>query len=962
MAALRSQQQAFRPGGLQFSIGIWMNDWYKPSMNWRAGCLLVFLFGAVQAVGDELIVPVGDKFLKVEAVTPTVVRVTCAKDRSFFSRPSLVVLPQRERPKCSVKRTADEAILTTGKLKVDVDLKTGAVAFFDADGKTLLSERINGRTITPVIVQGERTAHVQQEWEPNAEEALFGLGQHQLGLMDLKGYDLDLWQHNGTVTIPFLVSSRGYGVLWDNASYTRFGDLRKPEPIPSDQLFDADGNPGGLTGSYFTGDNFERLAGKRVDAKIEIAIPSTTRRANKLIHPDLPADGKVSIRWEGEVAPNETGGYTLETFSNNGVKLWVDDKLVISHWRQGWLPWWNVAKVHFEAGHHYHLKLEWTKEQGMETMRLLWKLPSRETATSLWSEVGDGTDYYFVYGPELDQVIAGYRQITGRAPMMPEWAFGFWQCRQRYKTQQESLDVLAGYRSRGIPIDNIVQDWFYWKEDQWGSHEFDPARFPDPDGWIRDIHDKYHAHLMISVWPKFYAGTTNFEAMRARHFLYEANLAEDVLDWVNHPDTFYDAFNLEARKLFWSQINEKLFSKKVDAWWMDASEPDMLPTPTLEGQRSHLHPTAMGTGARMLNAYPLVNSEAIYRGQREVKPDQRVFILTRSGFAGQQRYAAAVWSGDTSATWTAMRAQITAGLGFCLSGMPYWTMDSGGFSVPARFSSGQDVEEWRELNTRWFEFCTFVPFLRVHGESPNRELWEFGGDASPAYQAQLKFDRLRYRLLPYIYSLAGAVTHEGGTIMRALVMDFRTDTNVFNIGDEYMFGPAFLVNPVTTYQARSRPVYLPPTAGGWFDLWTGKPLADGQTVDAPAPYDAIPLFVRAGSIVPFGPELQYTAEKPADPITLYVYTGADGAFTLYEDDGLTYGYERGAFARIPIQWNDAGKILTIGKREGSFPGMLAQRTFEVVLVSKTNPVGFSFTPHADRTQRYDGTKVEVRLK
>jgi len=931
----------------------------------NAVILLGVVFIATQtarAASDEIVVPVGDKFLKIEVCAPEIVRVTCAKDRSFFSRPSLVVLPQRERPKYSVKRTTNDVVVTTGRLNVRVDLQSGAVSFLDADGNTILAERANGRTITAAFVQGDRTSHVQQEWEPNADEALFGLGQHQLGLMDIKGYDLDLWQHNGTISIPYLVSSRGYGILWNNTSYTHFGDLRKPEAIPTNQLFDADGNPGGLTGSYFAGDNFDRLVAKRVDAKINIAIPSTARRSNRLVHPDLPADGRVSVRWEGDVAPNESGDYTLQTFSNNGIKLWVDDKLVISHWRQGWLPWWNVAKVHFETGHRYHVKLEWTKEQGMETMQLFWKTPSHDVGTSLWSEVGDGTDYYFVYGPELDRVVAGYRQLTGQASMMPEWAFGFWQCRQRYKTQQESLDVLAGYRSRGVPIDNIVQDWFYWKEDQWGSHEFDPERFPDPDGWIRDIHDKYHAHLMISVWPKFYAGTANFEAMRAKHFLYEENLAEDVLDWVNHYDTFYDAFNPEARKLFWSQINEKLFSKNPDAWWMDASEPDMLPTPTLEGQRTHLHPTAMGTGARMLNAYPLVNSKAVYEGQRGVKPDQRVFILTRSGFAGQQRYAAAVWSGDTSATWTAMRSQITAGLGFCLSGLPYWTMDSGGFSVPARFTSGQDVEEWREQNTRWFEFCTFVPFLRVHGESPNREMWEFGGDSSPAYQAQLKFDRLRYRLLPYIYSLAGAVTQDGDTMMRALVMDFRTDTNVFNIADEYMFGPAFLVNPVTTYQARTRPVYLPRTAGGWFDLWSGAQFADGQTVDAPAPYDAIPLFVRAGSIIPTGPELQYTGEHPADPITLYVYAGADGAFTLYEDDGLTYDYEKGAFARIPIRWDDAAKTLTIGQRKGSFKGMLSERTFNVVFISKTKPAGFSFTPTPDRTVKYNGRSIQTRFE
>jgi alpha-D-xyloside xylohydrolase len=915
-----------------------------------------------QKLKDGIVVCVGDNFLKLEVCADDVIRVAYAKDRAFFARKSLMAGIRKDaKTKWSLKTENGGVTLATDKLQAHVDLASGAVSFFDSSGQPVLAEKKDGRTLTPVIVQGDETFHVRQQWEANADEALYGLGQQQLGLMDIKGYDLDLWQHNGTVAIPFLVSSRGYGILWDNTSYTRFGDLRQPEPIPADELFDVDGKPGGLTGSYFSGENFEHFVTNRVDAKIDIAVPSDARGANKLIHPGLPARGDVSIRWEGDVAPDETGDYTLETFSNNGIKLWVDGTLVISHWRQGWLPWWNVAKVHFETGHHYHLKLEWTKEQGMETMRLFWKTPSEETGTSLWSEVGEGVDYYFMYGPELDQVIAGYRQITGQAPMMPDWAFGLWQCRQRYKTQQESLDVLAGFRSRGIPIDNIVQDWFYWKEDQWGSHQFDPERFPDPAGWIGDIHEKYDAHLMISVWPKFYPGTENFKEMRASHFLYEPNLGEEIGDWVGHDDTFYDAFNPDARKLYWSQINANLFSKGVDAWWMDASEPDMLPTPTLEGQRTHMHPTALGTGARMLNAYPLENSEAIYEGQRGVKPDQRVFILTRSGFAGEQRYAAAVWSGDTSSTWTAMRNQITAGLGFCLSGMPYWTMDSGGFSVPARFSSGKDFDEWCELNARWFEFCTFVPLLRVHGEFPNREMWEFGGDTSSTYQAQLKFDQLRYRLLPYIYSLAGAVTHDNGTIMRALVMDFRADTNVFNIGDEYMFGPAFLVNPVTSYQARSRPVYLPQAAGGWYDFWSGEFVAAGQTIDAPAPYDAIPLFVRAGSIIPTGPELQYTGEKPADPITIYVYAGADGTFTLYEDDGLTYKYEKGAFAEIPFRWDDTAKTLTIGQRKGSFRGMMKEHKFNVVFISKNKSVGFSFMPIADHTVEYHGKELQVKF-
>jgi alpha-D-xyloside xylohydrolase len=913
---------------------------------------------------DGIVIPIHDGFLALQVRACNIIRVAYSKNRSFFDRKSLAVTPrQGPIPAWRASRSGNQITLTTVKLTVRVNAASGAVTFLDRGLEPILAEKDGGRSITPAEVLGERTFHVQQQWAPNAEESLYGLGENQLGLLDIKGYDLDLWQHNGTVVVPLLVSSRGYGIVWDNTSFTRFGDLRPFEAFPAAQLFDQEEKPGGLTGSYYAGAHFEQLIAQRTDAKIDIYFPAGSPHPNRIIHPDLP-EGEVSVRWEGEVEPALTGEYLFQTFSNNGIKLWLDDQLVVNHWRQNWLPWKDLARVHLEGGRRYRLRLEWSKDQGdLTAMNLTWKTPASDPATSLWSEVGDGIDYYFVYGPELDKVIAGYRQITGAAPMMPVWAFGLWQSRQRYKTAQESLDVIDGFRSRGIPFDNIVQDWFYWKQDAWGSHQFDLTRFPDPEDWIRSIHQK-HAHLMISVWGKFYPGTQNFEAMQSRGFLYQLNLREGIRDWVGYPDTFYDAFNPEARRLFWSQIDRELFRKNVDAWWMDATEPDLLPTPTLEGQRTHMNPTALGTGARVLNAYPLENSEGIYEGQREAAPQQRVFILTRSAFAGQQRYAAATWSGDTSSTWTALRAQIPAGLSFCLSGIPYWTMDIGGFSVPARFAAEhpkpEDVEEWRELYTRWFEFGVFTPLLRSHGEFPNREMWFFGGESEPAYQAQLKFDRLRYRLLPYVYFLAGEVTHSAGTMMRALVMDFPTDRKAREATDEYMFGPAFLVGPVTSYRARSRPVYLP---GGvdWYDFWSGSAHAGGQTVDAPAPYDSMPLYIRAGSIVPFGPELQYTTEKKPDPITLLIYQGSDGAFTLYEDDGLTYAYEKGAFARIPIRWEDAAKTLTIGKRQGWFAGALAERTFNLVRVSKEKPVPFSFTPQAERTVHYGGERVVVKL-
>jgi alpha-D-xyloside xylohydrolase len=912
------------------------------------------------------LLPVAGGYLKLEAYTDSTIRVAFSTDRNFFRHSSFSVISKPQNLPLSYSYGAHTIDLSTRRVTASVDLGADRVTFLDHAGHVILSEDPNGRTIEPALVQGQNTYHVRQEWLPNIDESLYGLGQQQLGLIDIKGYDLDLWQHNGTVAIPLLVSSRGYGIFWDNPSYTRFGDLRQASGIPADELLGIDGTPGGLSVSYFGAADKTQLISSGTDGFLDVEPPARrtfgVARAAAAPTTQIP-DGTATVEWQGFVAPKETGDHIFSAFSNGDIKLWIDNRLVMNHWRQGWLPWWEVAKVHMIAGSRYAIRLEWDRSDGGSTIKLLWKTPAPSADTSLWSQVGDGIDYYFVYGPKIDQVISGYRTLTGTAPMMPQWAFGLWQSRQRYMTQQESLAVVGGFRSRQIPFDNIVQDWFYWTEDQWGSHQFDPDRFPDPDGWIKAIHAQ-HAHLMISVWPKFYTGTANFNAMNSAGYLYQPNLAEGLRDWVGYPYTFYDAFNPAARKLYWDQIDTALFAKGVDAWWMDASEPDLLPTPTLDGTLSHMTPTDLGPASRVLNAYPLENSKAIYEGQRAAAPNQRVFILTRSAYAGMQRYAASTWSGDTSSTWTAMRKQITAGLGFSLSGMPYWTMDTGGFSVPARYSrpdaTDADIDDWRELNARWFEFGAFAPLLRVHGESPDREMWQFGGDGSPTYNAELKFDRLRYRLLPYIYSLAGAVTQGSGTIMRALVMDFQDDSRAREIGDEYMFGPAFLVSPVTRYQQRDRDVYLP-KAAAWYDFWTGAKLAGGQTIDAPAPYDAIPLDIRAGSIVPFGPEQQNVGEKPVNPITLYVYTGANGSFTLYEDDGLTYDYEHGGYAQIPITWNDTSHMLTFGARVGSYSGMLRNRTFDIVIVSRDHPVGFSFTPRIDKAVSYYGTAVSIVL-
>jgi alpha-D-xyloside xylohydrolase len=911
-----------------------------PTPAWRSlpslfcvAAALAVLPGAPGWGAETPVFRVAGGRLTIEVCADDIIRLVFSPEGEFLARPSLMAAPRRcGAARWQMTREAGAATITTAKLKVRVDLATGAVSFRDLAGRSILDERPGGRTLTGATVMGEKTFHVRQQWEPHADETLHGLGQHQQELIDIKDHDLELRQWNTEISVPLLVSSRGYGLLWDNNSYTRFGDLAPAVPLP------------GTTGLYST------AAG---------AQPG-----------DVAFDAKLQAAWHGFVTPPASGDYVFQTYSAGGIKLRVGDQTVVDHWRQGWLPGEDVARVRLTAGKPVPVELTWSGDIGVKIVRLLWKPPVVGRTTSLWSEVGDGVDYTFIYGPEIDRVIAGYRQLTGEAPMMPRWAFGLWQCRERYRTQKESIEVLDGFRRRGIPVDVIVQDWQYWRPAAWGSHEFDPTRFPNPAAWIAEIHQRLHAELMISVWPKFYPGTSTFAALDAGGFLYRPNLVEKKKDWVGKVFTYYDAFNPAARQLYWAQIRDALLSKGVDAWWMDASEPEIVegPYPSVAAQiattQTHMNPTAAGTGARVLNAYALENSQAVYEGQRAAAPNRRVFILTRNGFAGQQRYATASWSGDISSTWSAMRKQVPAGLGFAISGVPYWTLDSGGFAVPARFAhaarGSADLDEWRELGPRWFQYATFLPILRVHGQAPKREMWEYGGESSPAYKAQLRFDRLRYRLLPYVYSLAGAVTQQAGTIMRPLVMDFAGDARARTVGDQFMFGPALLISPVTAYKARSRRVYLPPARGGWYDFWTGAPVAPGA-VDAAAPYDAIPVHVRAGSIVPFGPELQYTAEKPADPITVVVYAGTDGAFTIYEDDGISYDYEKGAFARIPLRWNDATATLTIGKREGAFPGILVRRTFEVVLVRPGRAVPFSFAPKADKIVSYTGDALDVRL-
>ena len=565
------------------------------------------------------------------------------------------------------------------------------------------------------------------------------------------------------------------------------------------------------------------------------------------------------------------------------------------------------------------------------------------------SEAGDMVDYYFFYGPSIDHVMALYRTATGPAPMFPKWAYGLFQSKDKYGSTAELLGVKDGYRNNNIPVDAIVQDWDYWTPYVWGSHLMDETRYPDPAALVTQMHTA-NVHLMISIWPLYQtAGAArktgeldNYNALNEIKALYPSS-------GTHH---FYDTFNPAARTLVYQQIYDRLLGKYGwDAIWADNTEPQAYPDPV----NVHAADTSLGKGALNINAYPLQHNKGLYEGWRSVGPKpKRVFILTRSAYGGQQRYAGACWSGDIDCDFPTLVKQIPAGLSYAISGMPYWTTDIGGYNG---HNLNWSTSANNELFTRWFEFGTFCPIFRVHGGGA-REL--YGSQWSATTKATLlQFDKLRYRLMPYVYSLASKVTSEGYTMMRPLVFDYQNDTNVLNIKDQFLFGPAFLVNPVSAAGATSRSVYLP--AGTWYDFWTGATSTGGTTASMTAPLDRIPLLVKAGSIVPMGPNIQYASES-IDPLEIRVYKGQDGSFNIYEDAGDTYDYEAGQSSQIPLTWNEATKKLTIGARVGSFPGMLMNRTFNIVWVGPDHGAGPDVTATADEVVHYTGAEVVVSPK
>lgn len=613
-----------------------------------------------------------------------------------------------------------------------------------------------------------------------------------------------------------------------------------------------------------------------------------------------------------------------------------------------------------------------------------------EVETSFRSEVGDCVDYYFMYGKNADGVIAQVRSLTGQAPMFPLWTYGYWQSKERYKSQEEVVDVVRKYRELGVPLDGIIQDWQYWGHNYlWNAMDFQNPTFNNPQKMMEDVH-AMNAHMAISIWSSFGPMTKPYRELDKKGMLFNFTTwpQSGLESWppnMEYPSgvRVYDAYNPEARDIYWKYLNDGIFKLGMDAWWMDSTEPDHLDWKPEDMDTK----TYLGSFRKVRNAYPLMTVGGVYDHQRAVTSDKRVFILTRSGFLGQQRYGANVWSGDVASTWESFRNQIPAGLNFSLCGMPHWNSDIGGFFAGHYNKSWNDDSAsknplYQELYVRWLQFGTFNPMMRSHGTDVYREIYKFGKKGEPVYDAIEKMIGLRYSLLPYIYSTSWEVSNRQSSFMRALMMDFVDDRKVWDINDEYMFGKSILVAPITHAQytpeavvkvseeegwnrdgakktktdaavdfmeTKSTNIYLP--AGTlWYDFWTNEKHEGGKEITKETTLDVIPLYVKAGSIIPVGPQVQYATEKPWDHLELKVYAGANGNFILYEDEFDNYNYEKGAYTEIPISWNNASRKLTIGARKGAYEGMLKNRKFAVTLQDGTQ-----------KNVDYNGKAISVRF-
>jgi alpha-D-xyloside xylohydrolase len=841
---------------------------------------------------DGLSIQLSEGVLKLIPLSDKAIRVQWEKgmkeEREFVLINTLPV------PAFKISEAGTKLKLSTTAITVSFDKQTGAIDYSDNTGKVFLSEKAGSRKLNPDTVGGQNCFVAEQSFDSPADEYLFGLGQFQDGQYNLRNVSRKLIQVNSQIAIPFLYSSRGYGILWHQYGLTEFN--------PADNVVALEKK--------------DTASGDKTN--VEVTTTSGTQRVTR----------QQSI-YTGKFTVNKDGHYTMMLDLGNMESrhlLIIDGNSYIDQSNQ-WLPPAASKIINLKGGEHAVQVVC----KSTNTPKLTWK--PVEDKTTFRSSNAKSLDYVVFYGQNADEVIADYRNLSGNVPMLPLWAYGFWQCRERYTSGKHLVLTVEEFRRRNLPMDVIVQDWQYWGKHGWGVPQFDTTNYPNPQQFIKQLHD-LNAQFSISVWENL-----DKKSDVAKEYL-NKNLYLANSPWI-------DIYNPETQKTHWNALNKNLFSLGVDSWWMDATEPE---NDALAGKQTYF-----GLGDFYRLTYPLFVSKAIYDGQRATDPSKRVAILTRSAFAGQQRYGTINWSGDIGWNWDAFKRQIVAGLNYNLTGMPYWTTDIGGFFRPGR---GQYTDvNYHDILTRWFQWGTFNPIFRIHGYQTETEPWKYGDTVMNDMRSMLN---LRYRLMPYIYSEAWQVSKNGSTMMRPMVMDFKNDTTAIRQSYQYMFGKSILVAPVTEAGVTEWNVYLP-KSNGWYNFWTGKRLTGGQTIKADAPQDKIPLFVKAGSIIPMGKFLQYTSEKPMDTLEIRIYSGDDGHFTLYNDEGNNYNYEKGKFTVIPFKWNEQQQTLTIDKQQGSYAGALKKYVLNIVWVNESNGSGINISRNA-KTVVYSGEKITVVKK
>lgn len=844
-------------------------------------------------VADGINVSLSDGTLGIYSISDDAVRIKFFKGAET-QVPELVFTPGIKGQTLQVSDGPSKLKIKGKKIIVILDKQTGALSYSDNEGNIFLNEKTGARKLVPDSVMGEPCFEAELSFESPGDEFIFGLGQFQDGHYNLRGITRRLTQVNSQISIPFVYSSRGYGLMWHQYGLTDFN--------PAD--------------NYIILEKQEQPAVN--DQKADVTTTAGTQRR-----------AQAQSNYTGTFNVLEDGEYSIFLdLGDMGNRHYVviDGKPCLDQTNM-WLPPTAGALVELKAGVHQVQLLCKANNKPV----LSWKLVN--DLTTFRSPNAKMLDYVVFYGPSADNVIATYRKLTGNVPMFPLWAYGFWQCRERYSSGTNLVETVKEFRKRNIPMDVIVQDWQYWGKYGWGVPKFDETNYPNPAGFIKELHD-LNAHLSISVWENLDQKSEIGKTYVAK------NLFIPNSPWV-------DIYNPVAQETHWNALNQNLFSFGVDSWWMDATEPE---NDGLKGKN-----TFFGLGDFYRLTYPLFVSKAVYEGQRKASSEKRVCILTRSAFLGTQKYGIINWSGDIGGTWDTYKRQIVAGLNYTITGLPYWTTDIGGFFRPGK--SQYTDEKYQELLTRWYQWGAFNPIFRIHGYQTETEPWKYGQTVENNMRKMLD---LRYRLLPYIYSEAWQVTHNGSTIMRPMIMDFKGDVVAVSQQFEYMFGKSFLVAPITEPNISEWNVYLPKSII-WYDFWTGKSFKGGQSIKTPAPLSSIPLFVKAGSIVPLGKFIQYAGQKLADTIEIRIYKGAMGKFDLYEDEGDNCNYEKGTSSLISFTWDDVKSTLSIADRKGSFPGMNKERKFHIVVVKENKGCGTGTTMNLDKVVSYTGKKVVIKI-